>query len=375
MSFRTFRAAISLTALTILCSRTAAQQEVILQYFNTSWTGIDARIPELAEAGYSALWLPSPSKGASGTYSVGYDVFDRFDLGDRDQSGGIPTRYGTKAELLALVEKAHRFGIRVYFDNIMAHNGGPLSNVPPGTLFPYMPGFVPEDFHLVKRNGQWAKASDSIDYNDEWQVLNRNPFAWDIAQENPNTSFNPTGTTEGQDYPKWSGIRQPGMTWYYPDTGLQVDTDGNGVPVYPFADKEPYTDSGWGPSHTGAGNGRFDWNDTNGNGQHDAGEASEPFTDTGVDPSHPDRRVAAWGFGDGRYNMGNPVPEDVNAFLNRAARYVVDQTKCDGFRLDAVKHVPSYFFGKQSGADKDRSDNGYSGQIQVQFNLSHGYTD
>ncbi len=125
----------------------------------------------------------------------------------------------------------------------------------------------------------------------------------------------------------------------------------------------------------GAGDGRFSWNDADGDGQHDAGEVSEPFTDTGIDPSHPDRRVAAWGFGDGRYNMGNPVAEDVNAFLNRAARYVVDQTKCDGFRLDAVKHVPSYFFGKQSGADKDRSDNGYSGQIQEQFNVSRGYTD
>jgi glycosidase len=358
-----------------LASSAAAQQEAILQYFNTSWNEINARIPEVAEAGYGALWLPPPCKGASGTYSVGYDPLDRFDLGDRNQSGSVRTRYGTKAELLALVEKAHRFGIRVYFDNIMAHNAGPLGDVPPGTLFPDVPGFVPEDFHLVKRNGHWAKASDSINYSDEWQVLNRNPFAWDIAQENPNTSFNPAGGTEGQDYPKWRGIRQPGQTWYFFDTGLQIDTDGNGEPVYTFADKEPYQDTGWGPGNTGDGNRRFDWNDTDGDGQHDAGETSEPFTDTGIDPSHPDRRVAAWGFGDGRYNMGNPVTEDVNAMLNRAARYIVDQTKCDGFRLDAVKHVPSYFFGEQNAGSKDRSDTGYSGQIQEQFNVSHGYTD
>jgi glycosidase len=73
--------------------------------------------------------------------------------------------------------------------------------------------------------------------------------------------------------------------------------------------------------------------------------------------------------------MGNPVAEDVNAMLNRAARYVIDQTQCDGFRLDAVKHVPSYFFGERSAGDKDRSDTGYSGQIQEQFNVTHGYTD
>jgi glycosidase len=352
-----------------------AQQEVILQYFNTSWREIEARIPEVAEAGYGALWLPPPGKGASGTWSVGYDPLDRFDLGDRNQSGTVRTRYGTKAELLALVEKAHRFGIRVYFDNVMAHNAGPLDDVAAGTLFPDVPGFVPEDFHLVRRNGHWAKASDSIDYNDEWQVLNRNPFAWDIAQENPNTSFNPLGSTEGQDYPRWSGIRHRGKTWYYFDTGLPIDTDGNGEPVYTFADKEPYADTGWGPASDGAGNGRFDWNDSDSDGQHDAGEASEPFTDTGIDPSHPDRRVAAWGFGDGRYNMGNPAAEDVNAMLNRAARYVIDQTKCDGFRLDAVKHVPSYFFGERTAADKDRSDTGYGGQIQEQFNVTRGYTD
>src|SRR5262249_4275028 len=154
-------------------------------------------------------------------------------------------------------------------------------------------------------------------------------------------------------YTKWSGVRHPGKTWLYMDTGLQIDTDGNGEPVYTFADKEPYQDIGWGAANTGAGDGRFSWNDTDGDGQHDGGEASEPFTDTGIDPSHPDRRTAAWGFGDGRYNMGNPVPEDVNEMLNRAARWVMDQTKCDGYRLDAVKHVPSYFFGQQSGADKD----------------------
>ena len=37
-----------------------AHAEVILQYFNTSWNEIAMRMPELAEAGYTALWLPPP---------------------------------------------------------------------------------------------------------------------------------------------------------------------------------------------------------------------------------------------------------------------------------------------------------------------------
>ena len=344
-----------------------ARAEAILQYFNTSWKEIERRIPEVAEAGYTSLWLPNPCKGASGGFSVGYDPFDRFDLGDKNQSGTVATRYGTKADLLRLVEVAQRFGVRVYFDNVMAHNAGPLDNVNAGTLFPSIPGFVPEDFHLVRRNGGgWRKASDSVDYNDEWQVLNRNPFAWDIAQEDQNTSFDPVGQTEGLDYPKWIGIRHPGQTRIYPDTDLPGVTDGQGSVVRPFADKEPFVDAN--------GNGRFDWTDTNANGQHDVGEAGEAFTDTGVDPSVPARQTAAWGFGDGRYNMGNPVPEDVNGMLIRSIRWTIDQTGCDGFRLDAVKHVPSYFFGQQSGA-KDPSSAGFLGGAQAQFNLTHGYSD
>lgn len=370
-----------LAALTLLAclGRPAglSAQETILQYFNTPWTEIEARLPEVAEAGYQALWLPVPSKGASGTFSVGYDPYDRFDLGDRDGSGTIRTRYGTKAELLSMVEAAHRFGVRVYFDNVMAHTGGPLdAATPAGTLFPEMRGFVPEDFHLVRRNGGWAKASDSVDYTDEWQVLNRNPFAWDIAQELPvNTSFNPTGSAEDNDYPRWSGIRQPGETFYYLDSDLPVATDSSGNPVYTFSNKEPWQDAGFGAPLIGAGNRKFDWTDTNANGQHDAGEPSEAFTDTGIDPSRTDRQVAAWGFGNNKYDMGNPVAEDVNTFLFRANRYQIDQLNIDGFRLDAVKHVPSYFFGKQSGSDRDRVADGYTGQIQTQYNITHGYSD
>jgi hypothetical protein len=316
-----FTDSLSIASLSLFTA--ARGQETILQYFNTSWREIEQRIPEVAEAGYTSRWLPQPAKGGSGAYSVGYDPIDRFDLGDRDQSGTNATRYGTKGDLLRLVETAHRFGLRVYFDNVMAHNAGPLDNVPPGTLFPGVPGFVPEDFHLVRRSGGgWRKATDSIDCHDEWQVLNRNPFAWDIAQESPNTSFDPNGQQEGLDYPKWFGIRHPGKTELYPDTDLPGATDANGEVFRPFADREPFVDAN--------GNGRFDSTDTNANGQHDSGEASESFTDTGIDPSNPNYLTAAWGFGDGRYNMGNPVPEDVNGMLIRSIRWTIDQTGCDG---------------------------------------------
>ena len=65
---------------------------------------------------------------------------------------------------------------------------------------------------------------------------------------------------------------------------------------------------------------------------------------------------------------GVPVAEDVNSYLIRAALWELNETKCDGLRLDAVKHVPSGFFG-----DTSATFNGYNGAIQAMFDCVHGY--
>ncbi len=359
--FRQWRAGVF--GLLILAAHPAVAEEAILQYFNTSWAELARRIPELAEAGYTALWLPPPFK-AGGGLSVGFDCYDRFDMGSKDQNGSLPTKYGTETELLHLVEVAHRFGLRIYFDNVMAHNGGPMSYGAPGTL--QANGFVPEDFHLKRTSETTYENYGWPNWSDEWQVLNRNPFGQDIAQESDyNTSF---GYTEGDHYAKWSGVRHPNNPEYYLDTDLpiQVVSGGATSTVYTFANKEPFEDAN--------SNGRFDWTDTNANGQHDAGEASESFTDTGIDPSRTDRQTAAWGYGNGKYDMGNPVAEDVNSLMFRALRWFTDKASADGFRLDAVKHVPAYFFGKMD-SPKDGYNWGYGGQAQEQFNISRGFSD
>ncbi len=361
MSFRKWRAGV-LFLLVFSASRAFAG-EVILQYFNTAWSELTRRIPELAEAGYTALWLPPPFK-AGGGLSVGFDCYDRFDLGSKYQNGTLATKYGTETELLQLVEVAHRFGLRIYFDNVMAHNGGPMSSGAPGTL--QANGFVPEDFHLKWTSGATYENWGWPTWSDEWQVLNRNPFGQDIAQESDyNTSF---GYTEGDHYGKWSGVRHPNHPEYYLDTDLPIQVVNGGATsvVYTFANKEPFVDAN--------ANGVFDWTDVNANGQHDAGEPSESFTDTGIDPSRVDHRTAAWGHGNGRYDMGNPVAEDVNGLLFRAIRWFTDKASADGFRLDAVKHVPAYFFGKMD-SPKDGSNWGYGGQVQEQFNLTRGFSD
>src|SRR5215203_4937203 len=99
-----------------------SRAEALLQLFNVNWDELIEKMPEIAEAGYTSLWLPPPAKGGS-VFSVGYDLFDPFDLGDKNQRGTIRTKYGTKAQLLQVVEIAHRFGIRVYLDHITNHRG------------------------------------------------------------------------------------------------------------------------------------------------------------------------------------------------------------------------------------------------------------
>ncbi len=362
---------LSVLLLAVILPHNSRAQEVILQYFGTEWTEITERMPELAEAGWTALWLPPPFKAGS-QFSVGFDTFDRFDMGSKDQMGGVATRHGTAEELLEMMETAHRFGIRVYFDNVMAHNGGNIPGYDENTSIYAQPGFVPEDFHLMTtEDGFYRKMPEWPDFTDEWQVLNRNPFGLDIAHEDPNTSF---GAYEGSQFPKYWGIRHPDNPEYYLDTDIVIGTNGTGGAVYTFANNEPFADVGYGATNTGVGNGRFDWDDANSNGQHDSGETSEPFTDTGLDPNRPGWQNVAHGMGDEIYNMGNPVSEDVNTMLFRAIRWFVDKAHVDGFRLDAVKHVPDYFFGKMDDP-KDAYNWGYNGQVQEQFNISRGYSD
>lgn len=284
-----------------------ARGDAMLQLFNVSWNDLIQKMPELAEAGYTSLWLPPPTKGSSG-YSVGYDLWDPFDLGDKDQRGTVATRYGTRAELLRAVETAHRFGLRVYFDNIVNHRAFDVPGYNANTPTNLYPGLVPGDFHLRTIAGGFFRNWDGIgNYNDVWQVQNR-PLAGliDIAHEFPNANF---GNTEGSTAAKPYFVRQPSNPEYY-------DFNSAGTRV---------------------------------------GFGNVTLADMNANP--------------------NAFKEDVGAYLIRSGRWLIDVTKCDGLRLDAVKHVPSYFFGQQSGAGKDQSTAGYVGGAQWQFHLTHGYTD
>ncbi|QTN33380.1 hypothetical protein HZ994_14000 [Akkermansiaceae bacterium] len=298
-----------------------ATAEAMLQYFNTSWKEIERKMPELAEAGYQSLWLPPPTKG-SGGLSVGYDLWDRFDLGSKDQRGSKRTRYGTEEELLSLMKAAHRFGIRVYFDNIMNHNAFDIPGFNESTPIDTYPGFVPEDFHLRQtEEGFFRKWDNTRNWGDAWQVqyLGLSDLI-DIAQE-PGIWNNNFGRNEGDTIRKISFLRHPQNPGYYcyrPTSGGQRHSAGQGQYV------------GFGPGN-------------------------------GLTPQF----LAA---------NAEYYSEYVEEMLHRAVRWKMDRTKADGLRLDAVKHVRDDFFGA-TGAGADSSSYGYTGQAQEQFNLSRGFSD
>src|ERR1700690_3309540 len=147
IKLRRIVAAVVLANIVSLIHPTVVRAEVILQYFNNTGDQIADKMPELAEAGYGALWLPPPTK-ASGSLSTGDDLFDPFDVGGRDQHGFVKTYYGTEADLHHLIEVAHRFGIRVYVDNVMNHRAYDVPGYDANTPIDIYPGMVPEDFHL-----------------------------------------------------------------------------------------------------------------------------------------------------------------------------------------------------------------------------------
>jgi alpha-amylase len=74
--------------------------------------------------GIDAVWLPPAFKGASGGYSVGYDVYDLYDIGEFDAKGSVATRYGTKQEYMDAIDALHQHGIAVYADIVVNHLGG-----------------------------------------------------------------------------------------------------------------------------------------------------------------------------------------------------------------------------------------------------------
>lgn len=103
----------------------------MIQYFHwyipsdgNFWKQVKAEALKLAALGINAVWLPPACKAAAGSHSVGYDVYDLYDLGEFDQKGTVRTKYGTKEELIEAAKAIQAEGMQMMADIVVNHLGG-----------------------------------------------------------------------------------------------------------------------------------------------------------------------------------------------------------------------------------------------------------
>ena len=249
---------------------TANANGPILQYYESPYVETTDRIADVFMAGYGALWLPPVGK-AQGGQSVGYDVFDRFQLDG--------TFYGDRDQLQALIKEAHKKGgLKVWIDIVLNHNAFNNLGTPDFVTNGDYPGFIvtlPNDI-----DGDFHGAFESGRLNERVNGL------LDVAQEKTHSFIrHPVDPDDTRNIPGEPAL--PENARFYPSTNFNLPA-------------------------------------LEGNTQGD--------------------RHTASGFNLDNPRAGDPVAENATGLLTRYVKWMVEVVGVDGFRLDAVKHVPDWFW-------------------------------
>ena len=154
------------------------------------WSFLQTKIASLAKEGFTALWLPPANKAAciDSRTSMGYDPYDYYDLGEFDQCKGVATWFGTKDELVDLINIIHENGMSVYADLVINHNsGGMQEGLYPGTNKPRYTKFdtLSDKF---KRNADHFHPStferwDGNTYGEMPDLCHRHPYVYSEIME------------------------------------------------------------------------------------------------------------------------------------------------------------------------------------------------
>lgn len=283
--YQSLQRTVSICLSIVLCTFPVAQAEdtsppAILQWFGAKYEIIEKRTPDAFLAGYGIVLLPPIGRaGSDGDGdSVGYDPFDRFDLG----TAAHPTRYGTEDEMRRLAGLLHRAPIDLHIDFIINHCGFQDREDAAFRKAGDFPGFVVDingdhkgDFHDRNARGdiEGQVFGADIDHSTNNQFV-RSP----VPGEPQNI---PAGTVAAHgrlaDVPREENRR------FYPDRGLD--------PILLF------------------------------------------------DPSTGQQEIKVFPFNLQDPLKGDPVPENAMGYLMRNAQWLVQVVGVDGFRIDAAKHV------------------------------------
>jgi len=257
-------------------------EPAILQMFEARWSTVENRMADIFQVGYGQMWLPPPQRADSGNLSVGYDLFDRFDLG----SPRHETLYGTQTSLKSAIAAAHLAGVKMYTDFIPNHNGFRNRNTSGFEAQGGYPGFVLStggdpygDFH----NPAISYLTDPINGSlfgliDIAQEKNHQFIRHPVAAENPANI--PAGTI-------WNKP-DPGNARFYTDQEL-----GGIVMTDPALGGSMFT--------------RYRFN------------LDDPLA-------------------------GDPTPENATGLLMRNMQWMIQVIGVDGFRIDAARHMPTWVF-------------------------------
>jgi alpha-amylase len=252
----------------------------ILQWFGAKHEIIEARIPDAFMAGYGIVLLPPVGRaGSDGDGdSVGYDPFDRFDLG----TAAHPTHYGTEEAVRRIARLLHRAAMDLHLDFIINHCGYQNRQDPAFRKAGDFPGFVVDingdnkgDFHNRNASGDIESQvfGADIDHSTNYRFV-RSPV--------PGEAMNiPAGTVPA--FGRLADVPREENRRFYPDNGLN--------PIFLF------------------------------------------------DPQTGEQGIKVFPFNLDTPLKGDPVPENAMGYLMRNAQWLVQVIGADGFRIDAAKHV------------------------------------
>ncbi|MEZ6318426.1 MAG: alpha-amylase family glycosyl hydrolase [Phycisphaerales bacterium] len=295
---------------------------VILEYFEQEWDDMERRMPDAFMAGYNGFWVPPPSFASFG--SAGYDPFDRFSLGTPPilTTSGSRTRttYGTADGFKAMIEEAHRANTQIFVDAIFNHTSARSTSdafIADGGW----PGFY------IPRESPAGDKQPTDDWGDFHQG-NANGY---LQSEDPN-----------------------GSNYNLTDGDLVALCDIDQSTNHQFI-RHPVAAGN--ADNIPAGNVRNLPNAGNAALYQDRQLTPLAFTNPGTS------RHSGLSFTRFPYNLANPmagdaVKENATGMLMRWAQWLLEVYGVDGYRLDAHKHVPTFFWDQyyDSAVYLDRTD-------------------
>ena len=82
---------------------------------------LNTQMVDIATSGFTHVYLPAPQKGESGTWSMGYDPYDHYDVGQFYQKYTTSTRFGPMPDLTNLVNTITTNSMIPIVDVVMNH--------------------------------------------------------------------------------------------------------------------------------------------------------------------------------------------------------------------------------------------------------------